>query len=358
MRRETKHLFTRAVDSLVLAVEHFNRPHDRGRAEAVLILSDHAFEMLLKAAIIQRGGKIRKRKAPNTLGFEGCVNACLLDPKVKFLKNEEADALRILNNLRDGAQHHFILISEQQLYLVLQAAVTLFDEVLVRVFSRRLTDFVPQRVLPISTSPALDFPSMMDQEVALIRGMLGSGSRRRSEARAKLRTLALIDGAMRQDPRHPSDADLNEKLGELGAKDWKTVFPGAASLGITSDDGGTSINLRITRTDGIPIHLVPEGDPSAAVVGVRKIDILSFYNLSSTALATDLGISPPRMLAVVRYLKLQQDEESFKEFQIGKSVFRRYSPRALQRIREALPGLDMVRVWEQFGGSMRKKKSK
>ena len=114
MKREAKHLLTRAVDSLVLSIEHFNRPHDRGRTETVLILGDHAFEMLLKAAITHRGGKIRKRKAPNTLGFEGCLNACILDPKVKFLKNEEADTLRILNGLRDGAQHHFILVSERQ----------------------------------------------------------------------------------------------------------------------------------------------------------------------------------------------------------------------------------------------------
>ncbi len=57
MRREARHLFTRGVDSLVLAVEHFNRPHDRGRTETVLILADHAFEMLLKSAIIHRGGK-------------------------------------------------------------------------------------------------------------------------------------------------------------------------------------------------------------------------------------------------------------------------------------------------------------
>jgi hypothetical protein len=352
MKREAKHLLTRAVNSLVLAIEHFNRPHDRGRQETVLILADHAFEMFLKSAILFKDGKIRKRKADNTLGFEGCVNACLLDPKVKFLKNEEADTLRILNNLRDGAQHHFILLSEQQLYLAIQSAVTLFDDVLSRVFSEHLSDYFPLRVLPISTVPPKDFPGMMEEEVASIRGMLTAGSRRRTEARARLRTIALIDAAVRQDPRHPSDADLHAKLSLIASEDWRKVFPGAASLSLTSDGGGVPISLRITKTDGVPVHLVKEGDQSATVVAVKKIDALSFYNLSSTALAMEIGLSPPRMLAVVRFLKLQDDEECFKTFQLGKSVFKRYSPKAVTKIREALPALDMGKVWEQHGGAM------
>lgn len=354
MKREAKHLITRAINSLVLAIEHFNRPHDRGRPETVLILTDHAFEMLLKSAILFKGGRIRKRKADNTLGFEGCINVCLLDPKVKFLKNEEADTLRILNNLRDGAQHHFILLSEQQLYLSIQAAVTLFDEILGRVFGHHLSDHVPLRVLPISTTPPRDFPAMMDEEIASIRGLFTAGSRRRTEARARLRTIALIDAAVRQDPRHPSDAELHEKLKQIAGEDWKRVFPGAASLNLSSDGGGVPVSLRITKSDGIPVHLVREGDQSAAVVAVKKIDALSFYKLSLTTLAKETSLSPPKTLAVVRFLKLQEDEESFKVFQIGKSVFPRYSPKAVSRIKEALPGLDMTKIWQQFG-SMRRR---
>jgi hypothetical protein len=349
MRREAKHLLTRGVDSLVLAIEHFNRPHDRGRTEAVLILADHAFELLLKAAIVHKGGRIRRRKDPNTMGFEGCVNACLLDPKVKFLKNEEADTLRILNNLRDGAQHHFIIVSEQQLYTVIQAAVTLFDDLLSRVFLRRLADHVPQRVLPISTLPPKDFPSLMDEEIASIRAAFSKGTRRRADARARLRTIALIDGALRQDPRHPTDAELHAKLADLNSGDWRKVFRGAAALTISADGGGRPISLRLTKTDGIAVHLVKEGDPSATVTAVKKVDALSFYNLNLTAVAAEVALSPPRSLAVVRFLKLQDDEECFKEFRIGKSVFHRYSPTAVTRIREALPGLDMAKVWTQFG---------
>jgi len=354
MRREAKHLFTRSLDSLVLSVEHFNRPHDRGRPEAVLILLDHALELVLKSAILYKGGRIRKRGAATTLGFEGCINACLLDPKVKFLKPEEADTLRIVNNLRDGAQHHFIVLSEQHLYLTVQSGVTLFDDILARVFSRKLADFVPQRVLPISTMAPKDFPTMMEEEVSKIRGLLVSGSRRRTDARARLRTIALIDGAMRQDPRQPSDAELHEKLRQLTTTDWKAIFPGAAALRLSSDGGGQPISLRLTKTDGIPVHLVSEGEQSATVVAIKKVDALSFYNQSLTSLAKSAGLSASRALSVIRFLKLQEDEECFKEFQIGKSTFKRYSAKALARIKEALPGLDMDKVWEQSGMSHHK----
>ena len=59
MKRESKILLRKAIDSLVLSIEHFNRSWDRGREEAVLILMDRSFELLLKAIIVHRNGMIR-----------------------------------------------------------------------------------------------------------------------------------------------------------------------------------------------------------------------------------------------------------------------------------------------------------
>ena len=58
MLTEARTLYAKAADSLVLAVDHFNRVWDRGRTEAVLIMLDRAFELLFKAIIVHRGGKI------------------------------------------------------------------------------------------------------------------------------------------------------------------------------------------------------------------------------------------------------------------------------------------------------------
>jgi hypothetical protein len=54
----------------LLGMEKFNCPFERGRVTSVLIALDHAFEMLLKASTLQRGGRIRKRGAAETLGFD------------------------------------------------------------------------------------------------------------------------------------------------------------------------------------------------------------------------------------------------------------------------------------------------
>lgn len=56
-KRDVKELKQRAIHSLVLAIELFNRPHENGRPEGTLILLHHAFEMLLKAIIKDKKGQ-------------------------------------------------------------------------------------------------------------------------------------------------------------------------------------------------------------------------------------------------------------------------------------------------------------
>lgn len=75
MKREARMLLEKASDSLLLCIEKFNCPFERGRVTSILIFLDHAFEMLLKAAILHRGGVIRKRGESETLGFDACVRA-------------------------------------------------------------------------------------------------------------------------------------------------------------------------------------------------------------------------------------------------------------------------------------------
>ena len=53
MRKEARTLHSKAVNSLVIAVDHFNRCWDRGRVEAVLIMLDHAFVELSRITMRQ-----------------------------------------------------------------------------------------------------------------------------------------------------------------------------------------------------------------------------------------------------------------------------------------------------------------
>lgn len=56
MKKEVKHLYNKSIDSLTLSIELFNRPNECARVHGVLIFMDHSFKMLLKAAIIHKGG--------------------------------------------------------------------------------------------------------------------------------------------------------------------------------------------------------------------------------------------------------------------------------------------------------------
>jgi hypothetical protein len=160
MKREARLLLGKAEDSLVLSVEHFNRADERGRATTVLVLLDHAFEMLLKAAILHRGGKIREKRARETIGFDACVRRALSDGDIKFLTSEQALTLQSINGLRDAAQHHLIDISEGQLYIHAQSGVTLFGDILKKVFALELSDRLPARVLPVSTIAPADLQTL------------------------------------------------------------------------------------------------------------------------------------------------------------------------------------------------------
>ena len=85
MRREAKLLIDKACDSLLLGIELYNRPNDRGRVSGVLILTNHAFEMLLKAAIVHNGGRIHDRGSKETIGFDSCVRRGTSDGSIKFV---------------------------------------------------------------------------------------------------------------------------------------------------------------------------------------------------------------------------------------------------------------------------------
>jgi hypothetical protein len=269
MKKEVKLLHKKAIDSLVLSIEHFNRPSDLGRVHSVLIFLDHAFEMLFKAIILHRGGQIREPRAKQTIGFDASVRKGLSDARLKFLDEKQALTVQIINSLRDAAQHHVLDISEPHLYIQAQAGLSLFRDIMKAVFGDDLSKFLPARVLPLSTTPPIDLATLFDMEAREIRKLLAPGSRRRTEAEAKLRSLAIVENALRGEKTQPSIGELRRLAGEIGAghKSWNEIFPSVATITLTTSGYGPSIDLRISKT-GLPVQLVPEGTPGAAVVAV------------------------------------------------------------------------------------------
>lgn len=348
MKREARELLARSKDSLVLAVEHYNRPWDRGRHEAVLILLDRAFELFLKAAIIHRGGSIRPKGERHTLGFDACVRKCISDVSVAYLSEEEALTLQNINALRDAAQHHLLEISEQLLYVHVLAGFNLYRKHLREVFSASLADDYPDRVLPVSTNPPKSLDSIIEVEYAHIRELVAPGRRRRLEARSRLRALSLIESSLSGERRQPSESDLG-KLATKAATEpnWEDLFPGIASLALSTEGTGIDVALTITKRDGEAVHLVPEGTPNTTVVAVRRVNELDYYSLSTDQLAKKCGLTQPKMLALISHLGLKDDPECHKRLALGKVSQPRYSARALDRAKKAMVEVDMDAVWAQ-----------
>ena len=345
MRRESKLLLNKAIDSLLLAIELYNRPNDRGRVNSVLILTDHANEMFLKAAIVQKGAKIHDRGSSETIGFDACVRRATSNSAIRFLTEDQALALRMFNSLRDAAQHYLVHISENQLYVHVQSAVTLFRDLLQSVFAIDLADELPDRVLPISTSPPMEISSIFQSDVSTILKLLAPGRRRRIEAESRLRSLALLDSGMRGKHGQLSPNELRRIGRDLAEKHWSDVFSGAAVVDVTTDGVGPAISIRLTKREGPPIRIVTP-DTDAPSVAVRRVNELDFYSLSAKQLATKVGLTTPKLIAVVEYTGMRNDPDCYKEFRIGSSRHKRYSQKAIAAAKGTLSDMTIQEIWE------------
>jgi hypothetical protein len=148
----------------------------------------------------------------------------------------------------------------------------------------------------------------------------------------------------------PSIGELKHlaKAVASGKKAWNEIFPGVATVTLTTNGYGPSIDLRITKT-GMPVQLVKEGTPGATVVAVKRVDELGFYSLGRDDLAKKVGLSGPKTTAVIRYLNLQSDTECYKHVAVGNTHFDRYSQKAITVIQEALKKKSMAEIWRSHG---------
>jgi len=346
VKKEVRQLREKAINALVLSIDHFNRSWGRGRVEAVLILLDHSFEMLLKSAIRQKGGTIRKAREKQTIGFSACVHRGLTDANLKFLTDRQALMLRAINGQRDAAHHYLVDMSEHQLYFYAQAGVTLFRDIHDDIFDDNLVLELPERVLPISTTVPKDLAALFDKEIEEIKGLLAPNTRKKMEAVNKTRSLVLLESAVNGDHEQPSDLVLENICKRLAdGEAWSSVFPGVASIKIEAEGDGPTLSLRLTKNEGIPVRRLKEGEVTDTVVAVRRVNELDFYSLGATDLAKKVGLTTPKSRAVVDHLGLRDDLNFFKEIKIGRTVHSRYSPKAIEKIKDALKNESIDDIW-------------
>ncbi len=303
--------------------------------------------MLLKAAILHKGGKIREKKAKETIGFSACVHRGLNDGEIKFLNKHENVTLQAINGFRDAAQHYVLELSEQLFYFQTQAGLTLFRDVVQRVFGIDLKIELPVRVLPLSTTPPMDIQALFNHEIEEVKKLIQPNSRKRLEALEKLRALAILENSIQGFETQPSDAELKsfaKKLQQGSA--GHQIFPGTSTITFTSNGYGPSLDLRITKSEeGIPFTPVPEEIPGAPVV-IKRVNELDYFNLNLTALSDKTKIKTNKLGAIIKELKIKENKDAYKEIKINSQTYKRYSPLALDIIKKELPNLDIEQVWQ------------
>ena len=346
MIKEARLLKQKSLSSLTLSIELFNRPSDVGRTDSVLMLLDHSFEMLLKAALLHRGARIRDPGEKNTIGFDACVRRALSGLAMPILTDEQALVLQAINGLRDAAQHHLLDISEGHLYLQAQAGVTLYRDLLQHVFGETLSELLPDRVLPVATRVPLDPIDLFLDELAEIERLLAPGRRRHAEATAKLRALAIVDGAMLGEKRQPSEQQLGKLTASIarGGTDLEAIFPGIAAITFTTEQDGPTVNLRIVGREGIPVTLVKEGSADSSVVSVKRVNELDYYNLRFKDLHTKVGITASQLTALITLLGVKGNLD------YAKSIIATwcYSQKAITALSQALKERPAEQWWAEY----------
>jgi hypothetical protein len=159
LRREARALQGKAITSFRRAADAFNSSQEEGRVTSTLLRLQHSFERLLKAGLIQTGQRVIDSAHGRSIGFDKYVT---LARQHLGLGEADAGALRAIDSMRDDERHYHAIVDEALLHSHCRAAVSVFDDLLSRVFNDRLGDQFPLRVLPLSTRPPEDIQTLID----------------------------------------------------------------------------------------------------------------------------------------------------------------------------------------------------
>lgn len=349
MGARVEQFLSRALSSIQLAIEHFNRPHDEGRQEAVLHFSLHAHEMLTKATLLARGARIQERRDSKTVSFARSLN--LLDNSgEKVIDDDDKLSLLALSTVRDAAQHSIVELSEQELFLHSRVALEVFDRLLSKEFDRKLADYFPSRVLPISTEPPASIELLVDSRVKQIGELLKPGRRKTESARSKIRPLLAMDLAAAGEARTPTPLEVDRAAKRLKeGRHWEDVLPNLASLTLDSSGEGQTYTVRITKQPAAPaVRFAETEDEKENAAILREVDVTERFPFGVKRLAELAGISAPKTTALIWELRVKDDPEAYTVLSLGKSRFPLYSHKALRAIRDAVEKLDLDEVWRRY----------
>ena len=339
--RDARTLKSKAISSLRTGMQSFNSFDEDGRVTTVLLHLQHACEMLLKAVLVQNKAKVFDKLTGRSISFEKCLGLCLAH---QGLTAEEAGVMRAVDSLRDAAQHWYVVVSEDLLYLNTRALITAFDAYLKRSLEDDLVSHIPPRVLPVSSMPPGDFEFLVDREYSLVAELLEPGRRQRDEARARIRSLLAMESiAVDEVGISERDIDRIEKAVRAG-QEMHDVFPRLSTVGTRTDGEGVNLVVHFTKKEGAPVRYIGGDDPGDAAA-VRDLDLQKKFYLGASDLAVKVGLTQPKAKALRAHLMIDEDRNCRHVFEFGTTRISRFSDNAYTRMRDALVNVDIEEIW-------------
>jgi len=349
VKRKTSAFLERAKESLELAIEVFNRPSETARVEGVLLFLEHAFEMLLKAVLLEKTGRVRSPRQKFNYGFEKCLN--IVQTQLGLIDKDEALVLQNLNGFRDAAAHDLVEISEGLLYGHAQSAIQIFAALLKKVFSQDLGRVLPRRVLPLSTVAPTDINAIVAEDMAAVMAMLGHKKRREDEAEARLRPYQVVEKNIRSVQGVSRDApSLARMIRGLKAGDWKTILPMVAGL-VQPTTGGIPFTLHVSKKDGFPVRIDPLA-PTA--IAFRYIKPEDKYPYLTRELAEKLGTSTAKAVGLAKLFDMKGKDDFHTSIKVSRTgLVSRYSEKARQIMGNALTRHGADDLWARAKAGQR-----
>lgn len=337
-------LRSKALASFRNGVGAFNSMDDLGRTTMVLLSLQHSFEMLLKAALESLKEPVFDKRADKSISLETSVRYCQQHPSIK-LTEDEAGTIRALDALRDAEQHWHVIVDEGILYLYVRAAVTLFDDLLRRVFDLRLADQLPSRVLPISAEPPQSLELLVDREYERIAQLLKPGRRTSGAAKARIRALLATEVLANPESADVREADVQRVSRDIRhQKDRSQVFPILSSYSADVSGAGLTLEVRLVKSGGLPVTYSNDPDTETAVI--KSVSFEKKFYMGANALADRAGVSRNKAVALRRHYGLDLDDDHYSHvFEFDKTKRMRYSDNALKVMKQAKDELDIDRVW-------------
>jgi len=338
-------LKAKALASFRNGVTAFNGLDEAGRVTSVLLSFQHSFEMLLKAALEFKKVRVFDRRTGKSIGLESAVNLAQQTDGIK-LSDDEAGAIRALDALRDAEQHWHVVIDEGLLYLYVRAGVTLFIDLLDRVFSEALSDSLPLRVLPISAEPPQDLELLVDREYERVAELLRPGRRATGEANARIRALLATEALADPSAAEVSESDVRRVAkGVREGKTRKQIFPKLTGYSTSVGGTGLTVEVRMVKAGGLPVTYTSNDELEPAAI--RTVDLEKKFYMGPYDLADRCGIHRSKAIALRRHLGLDENDDHYSHrFVFGNTKLLRYSDNARKAMMEARDSLDLDKVWE------------